>query len=59
MVFFYGEIKRKQGVKNFDEMPVMLSVNQAADVLGIMYDIINMKKDVETWSLANINLSEN
>lgn len=59
MVFFYGEIKRKQGVKNFDEMPVMLSVNQAADVLGIMYDIINTKKDIETWSLANINLSEN
>lgn len=60
MVFFCcGEIKCKQGVKNFDEMPVMLSVNQAADVLGIMYDIINTKKDVETWSLANINLSEN
>ena len=29
-VFFCcGEIKCKQGVKNFDEMPVMLSVNQA------------------------------
>ncbi len=40
-------------------MPVMLSVNQAAEVLGIMYDMINTKKYVETWSLANINLSEN
>ena len=59
-VFFCcGKIKCNQGVKNFDEMPVMLSVNQAAEVLGIIYDIINTKKDVETWSLANINLSEN
>ena len=40
-------------------MPIMLSVNQAAEVLGIMYDIINTKKEAETWSLANIILSEN
>lgn len=26
---------------------------------NIIYDIINTKKEVETWSLANINLSKN
>ena len=49
VVFFCcGEIKCKQGVKNFDEMPVMQSVNQAAEVLGIsnvsLYKLIEKDK---------------
>lgn len=57
VVFFYcGEIKCKQGVKNFDEMPVMLSVNQAAEVLGIfnvsLYKLIEKDKSFPVVQLG-------
>lgn len=55
-VFFYGEIKCNQGVKNFDEMPVMLSVNQAAEVLGIsnvsFYKLIEKDKSFPVVQLG-------
>lgn len=55
-VFFYGEIKCNQGVKNFNEMPVMLSVNQAAEVLGIsnvsLYKLIEKDKSFPVVQLG-------
>ena len=56
-VFFCcGEIKWKQGVKNFDGMPVMLSVKQASEVLGIsnvsLYKLIEKDKSFPVVQLG-------